>query len=260
MGTMVEAREKKIPLMEIFGPTIQGEGAMIGVQTYFIRFGLCDYKCTMCDSMHAVDPRQVKAHATYMTQEDIFNAFMEQYQPNTTKWITLSGGNPCIHDLTYLVARLTNEGFMVAVETQGTACPTWLLSTQLVTVCPKGPGIGEKLELDKLDAFLQRIIDGGPYTRLALKFVVFDQRDLEVAALLAERYQEVLPPSIHFYLSLGNPYPPGRDDQISQSELMAVLRLKYLELYDDIKNHPVLSTVRFLPQWHVFIWGNAKGK
>lgn len=254
------SRAKKIPLMEIFGPTIQGEGAMIGVQTYFIRLGLCDYKCTMCDSMHAVDPRQVKAHARYLTQDEIYEEFVAQVEPNTTRWVTLSGGNPCIHDLSVLMGRLTAQGFMVAVETQGTFCPPWLQNAQLVTVSPKGPGMGENLELDKLDDFIQRVVSYGPYTRLALKFVVFDQRDLEVAALLAERYEGVLLPSIHFYLSLGNPYPPGRDHNISQAELMATLSRKYLELFDDIKNHPVLSNVRFLPQWHVFIWGNAKGK
>ena len=67
--------DKKLPLMELFGPTIQGEGTVIGQQTYFLRFGLCDYKCRMCDSMHAVDPRLVKANATYLTQAEIFEQF-----------------------------------------------------------------------------------------------------------------------------------------------------------------------------------------
>ena len=40
--------EKKIPVVELFGPTIEGEGKLIGTQTHFIRFGLCDYKCRKC--------------------------------------------------------------------------------------------------------------------------------------------------------------------------------------------------------------------
>lgn len=34
-----------LPVVEIFGPTIQGEGALIGAQTMFLRLGGCDYRC-----------------------------------------------------------------------------------------------------------------------------------------------------------------------------------------------------------------------
>ena len=33
----------------------------------------------------------------------------------------------------------------------------------------------------------------------------------------------------------------------------------YRTLLDDIVNDAILSKVKFLPQWHVFVWGNAKG-
>ena len=44
-----------IRVSEIFGPTIQGEGALIGLPTVFVRTGGCDYRCSWCDSLHAVD-------------------------------------------------------------------------------------------------------------------------------------------------------------------------------------------------------------
>src|SRR3954468_13869427 len=95
---------KKLPLVEMFGPTIQGEGVVIGQQTYFMRFGLCDYKCTMCDSMNAVNPMLVKQNAQYITQPEIVAQFMEStYKEGSSKWVTLSGGNPCIHDLSIVV-------------------------------------------------------------------------------------------------------------------------------------------------------------
>lgn len=40
----------KIPVLEIFGPTIQGEGAVIGRKTMFIRTAGCDFNCAWCDS------------------------------------------------------------------------------------------------------------------------------------------------------------------------------------------------------------------
>ena len=33
----------KIPVLEIFGPTIQGEGMVVGQKTMFIRTAGCDY-------------------------------------------------------------------------------------------------------------------------------------------------------------------------------------------------------------------------
>lgn len=52
---MSEAREARIRVSEIFGPTIQGEGILIGLPTVFVRTGGCDYRCSWCDTLHAVD-------------------------------------------------------------------------------------------------------------------------------------------------------------------------------------------------------------
>ena len=40
-----------IAISEIFGPTIQGEGALIGVPTVFVRTGGCDFRCSWTPSM-----------------------------------------------------------------------------------------------------------------------------------------------------------------------------------------------------------------
>lgn len=253
--------DKKIPVMEIFGPTIQGEGIMIGVQTYFIRFGLCDYKCTMCDSMHAVDPASVMRDGQRLTQDEIFDKFVAFHQkqaPTGTRWITFSGGNPCIHDLSNLVAKLNAQGFLIAVETQGTMCPPWLMGVDVVTISPKGPGMGERLELDRLVAFVEALTPVGP--DLVIKVVVFDERDLEVARLVYERLSPTIR-SDRFFLSLGNPYPPGQEPKgMTESYHNEQLLMAYRSIFDDIKTDPILSKFRFLPQWHTFVWGNAKGK
>lgn len=250
---------KKIPLVELFGPTIQGEGAVIGQQTYFLRFGLCDYKCTMCDSMNAVDPKQVRANAQYLTNEEILEAFMAFHKPDSTRWITFSGGNPCIHDLSTLVVGLKAEGFKIAVETQGTFHPAWLGSCDVITCSPKGPGMGEKVDLVVLDTFMSEAYQNFNFGT-NIKVVVFDQRDLEFASGLYERYTRYAFP---FYLSLGNPYPPGYQEDHHPSdhkEHMSILVARYKRLFQDIQRDPILSQMRFLPQWHCMVWGNDKGK
>lgn len=250
--------QKKIPLVEMFGPTIQGEGAVIGQQTYFMRFGLCDYRCRMCDSMHAVDPVQVKTHARFLTQEQIADEFVKEFWlRDSTRWISLSGGNPCIHDLSFLISVLGRSGFKFAVETQGTLAPSWLSLCDIITVSPKGPGMGENCDLNVLDSFMRYVMSAHP-TAVNIKVVVFDARDLEFAKLLWERYRHN---GILFYLSLGNPYPPGLQPKDPDwSTHMATLIGAYKQLFEDIKQDPILSQMRFLPQWHVFVWGNEKGK
>ena len=47
---------KRIRISEIFGPTIQGEGPLIGRPTVFVRTGGCDYRCAWCDTLYAVLP------------------------------------------------------------------------------------------------------------------------------------------------------------------------------------------------------------
>jgi 7-carboxy-7-deazaguanine synthase len=264
---------KKIPLVELFGPTIQGEGHVIGLPTYFLRFGLCDYNCTMCDSRHAIDPEQVKANAEWLTQDEIFKKFhIRSFWNDTTNTVTFSGGNPCIHDLSHLVRLLRNNGYFICVETQGTFHPTWLHDCYIVTVSPKGPGMGERLDLNVLDEFMQDLRE---HPGLNMKVVLFDTPDIEVAAALYTRYcnwtfdnvrklpvtkianiNSILLPSDRFFLSLGNPHLKS---ELTEKSLTDDLRTRYLELWKELQNHPVLNSVRFLPQWHVFLYGNRKG-
>lgn len=256
MQQQKKGQDKRLPLVEMFGPTISGEGSAIGQQTYFLRFGLCDYKCTMCDSMNAVDPAQVKANATWYTQDELLETFLAFHKPGSSRWVTLSGGNPCIHDLTGLVQGLQRHGFHIAVETQGTFAPRWLTDCDLITVSPKGPGMGENTDLDILDAFLDEIDWHGT---VSLKIVIFDQRDLEFAKMIYERYGAQVS---DWFLSLGNPYPPGymEADAPRYTEYVMAQIGRYKMLLEDIIYDPILSQFKFLPQFHTFLWGNDKGR
>ena len=62
----------KIPVLEIFGPTIQGEGRVIGRKTMFVRTAGCDYRCSWCDSAFTWDG-SAKEDIQLMTAEEIYN-------------------------------------------------------------------------------------------------------------------------------------------------------------------------------------------
>lgn len=245
---------KKLPVMEIFGPTIQGEGAMIGIQTTFIRFGLCDYKCTMCDSMHAVDPAQVKANAQWLLPIEII-PLLEPHHSSGCEWVTLSGGNPAIHDLSNLVLDVQDVlRVKVAVETQGTLMPEWLHFCDNITVSPKSPGMGEKFE----PALFERFLMNFKYHQgFNVKVVVFSMADIEWAkqinyAMLEEGLGDKM------YISLGNPYPPGNPNEPITNELRIKLLDEYALMVQDLIDSK-MPNVKFLPQLHVLAWGNKQG-
>ena len=280
---------KKVPVVEIFGPTIEGEGHLIGTQTMFIRFGLCDYKCKMCDSMHAVDPALVRVLADWATQEEIYNTlmrFMQQKQCEHIQYVTFSGGNPAIHELGTLVALLQKSGKKVLVETQGTKDPDWLYNVDHIVVSPKSPGMGEKFDPAVFDNFMQKYLATG--VPMSVKVVIFSAMDLEFAAAVASMCEvyEFGPKfrrANNFYLSLGNPLPPkfgilprgmveGPDvenihtetvvesENIDKNALVVSLIKRYNLISEDLMKDHRLAFAKFLPQLHVLLYGNETGR
>ena len=84
----------KIPVLEIFGPTIQGEGRVIGRKTMFVRTAGCDYRCSWCDSAFTWDG-SAKEDIKLMTAEEIYDALLE-IGGHRFNHVTISGGNPAL--------------------------------------------------------------------------------------------------------------------------------------------------------------------
>lgn len=266
-----EAKVKKHPVIEIFGPVIQGEGSQCGQQTMFIRFGGCDYRCKMCDSLHAVDPHAIIANAKWMEPTEIVRQLEEVRERTGVNWVTFSGGNPCMHKLDELVAILTTNGWHINVETQGTLWQDWLYSCMVVTVSPKSWGMGEKFEEDKYRKFLEKLNGTRP---LCVKVVVFSEQDLEFALSIYQITEDQAstwlythgPYSIAYYLSVGNFNPPKLTDDYQmitptiEGHLTLELLKSYRRLSEELLQDPRLKAFRFLPQLHVLVYGNETGR
>lgn len=251
----------KARVSEIFGPTLQGEGQMIGVQTYFVRFAGCDYRCTKCDSLHAVLPDLIKkSGAQMMSSQEIYAELTGLDKSHSKcKIVTFSGGNPCMWDLTNLVQKLHGAGWKIAVETQGTLYHDWLKACDYVTISPKGPGMGEKFERFMFTQFIEHL--GWPFLprNICIKVVIFGKEDIEFAKMLEQNYGL----GGQLYLSLGNPYPPGSESRMlnlfGEVSLPEVLLSHMRVLWEDIAKEPLLVNAKFLPQLHVLLWGNKQG-
>ena len=102
-------------VVEIF-TSIDGEGVRAGELTTFIRLYGCNLHCSYCDTRYACEQTEENLPYNEMAIEDI----VEQCKKECTRNITLTGGEPLIHkDTKYLLRALSDEGFDVNVETNG---------------------------------------------------------------------------------------------------------------------------------------------
>jgi len=244
--------------MEIFGPTIQGEGLVAGQQTLFVRFGGCDYRCEKCDSLHAVLPDLIHLSARYLTAKEIASELAAIRASTGVRWVTFSGGNPAIQQLDKLVDLVHALGMSIAVETQGTIWANWLHKCDIVTVSPKGPGMGEKFKPELFEKFMTELGGDISHQGFSVKIVIMDQRDIEFAVSIANRWPWLKEGQDRFWLSLGNPFPPRVDGSPDGFELYE-LAAHYEILLEDLMQDYRLRFARILPQVHVLIWGNKKG-
>lgn len=126
-------------IKEIFGPTIQGEGGMTGTVTHFIRFAGCNMwsgrpedreksRCPYCDTDFFGGER--------FTAQEIIDTLR---QLPKAKWVTISGGEPMLQFDKELCQMLQAEGWLVAIETNGTKAIEFPIDH--ITVSPKVPMI-----------------------------------------------------------------------------------------------------------------------
>lgn len=114
-------KNRPLPVVEIFGNTIQGEGPYLG-PAVFVRFGMCNLKCegfgctrvapngetiVGCDTIHAVSPKFKSTWTEYSKATDLIDAInkvgdpmLERYRElgtNKKFQIVITGGEPTMH-------------------------------------------------------------------------------------------------------------------------------------------------------------------
>lgn len=239
------AGRSTFPVVELFGPTVQGEGPDAGRPAYFVRFGGCDYRCTWCDSMHAVEPALVR-RAERMDVRDIVER-LTALTPGP-QLVILSGGNPALLQLGQLVDELHAIGMRLAVETQGSLWREWLGQVDRVVVSPKPPS-SRMVSSDhgaQTAAFMEKLTRSE--VDAALKVVVFDDDDLAWAQNFADAY-----PNLPLFLSAGT------DVGMSEADTVANVRRRFAWLAEAVAARPAMAEARVLPQLHVIAWGTARG-
>ena len=230
-------------IAEIFGPTIQGEGSLIGEPTVFVRAGGCDYRCSWCDSLHAVDSA-FRAEWKPMTSEDVW-AEVKHLSGDAPLVISLSGGNPAIQDFSGLIELGKAEGYRFACETQGSVAREWFSNLDTLVLSPKPPSSGETVDWTLFEDCILAAANG---PNVVMKIVIFDDVDYAWAKEAANRF-----PDLPLYLQPGNsqvdPETPVALEDVTDRLLWLVEKATADKWYRP----------RMLPQLHVLLWGNKRG-
>ncbi|MBB5575982.1 7-carboxy-7-deazaguanine synthase QueE [Rhizobium paranaense] len=244
---MSEARETTIRVSEIFGPTIQGEGVLIGLPTVFVRTGGCDYRCSWCDTLHAADS-EYRDQWQPMSVDEIWQE-VTRLSRGKPLMVSLSGGNPAIQPLGPLIAHGHDQGYRFALETQASIAKAWFADLDALVLSPKPPSSGMETDWDALDDCLRMAADG---PQIALKIVVFDDRDYAYARDVAARF-----PHLPVYLQPGNHTPPPPEADDATIDIEGIMdRMRWL--VDKVTSDGWFEA-RVLPQLHVLLWGNKRG-
>jgi organic radical activating enzyme len=151
--------------------TLQGEGFHWGKAAYFIRLGGCNVGCVWCDVKESWDASK---HPLYSVEN-----VTAKVKETPAEIVVITGGEPLMHDLTFITRHLQSNGLKTHIETSGSSpiTGTW----DWITLSPK-----------KFKAPLPHVL---PYAN-ELKVVIYHKSDFA----WAEQFAAQVSPSCKLYL------------------------------------------------------------
>jgi len=237
-----------IPINEIFGPTIQGEGPHIGEPCAFIRLHGCPVHCPGCDTYFTWDGSEKPSK---LTVDDV----LEQVAKLVPKsnGIILSGGEPLLYHnkrwLLDLLEELNSTYAWVDLETSGyttkkVAVPELLHFTSYfrhISLSPKvTPCLHGRQSYEDLTTWVPTIIRcHQKSTQVSVKLVARDAEDIEAVDKFVSDF---LVPGVRVFVM---PYGLTADEVTECG--------KYLVGVCSDKNY-ILT-----PRLHTIYWGTKRG-
>ena len=256
-----------IQISEIFGPTIQGEGTLIGRPTVFVRTGGCDFRCAWCDTLYAVLP-EFKHQWRKMSAPEII-AQVLALSGGQPILVTLSGGNPALQPLEALLDLGHEASCSFALETQGSVAKDWFASLDYLVLSPKPPSSQMVCDWEQVAACIMAsqndaastcsaVCTDAVCTDVAVKVVVFDEDDYAFARAGYELLQSRFP-NVRWVLQVGNRAPAQPADWDAKfDEAVIPTPTREIEWLIARAMRDGWTDVLLLPQLHVLLWGNKR--
>lgn len=230
-----------LTVSEIFGPTIQGEGASLGKRASFVRLGGCNLSCTWCDTPYTWDASRFDLREQMQRME--ITEILNKLLATDPRRVVISGGEPLLQQEQegwfVLLEALYDMGIPVEVETNGTRAPnarTEVLISQF-NVSPKlghaGDPEGKRIVPEALAAL-------AACSKAQFKFVCRDKTDVDEVATLIETHN----------------IPPHRVWVMPEGTEVDVMITHLRKIADYAIGYGFNVTTRL----HTLIWGDERGK
>jgi organic radical activating enzyme len=161
--------ERRYLVKEMFGPTLQGEGAHAGRAVVFLRFAACNLDCTGCDTDFRPEG------ATRMTAADIV-ARLRELDTAHVQRVVVTGGEPTLQWDAPLSIAVRGAGFRVHMESNGTRVPEgavdWLTVAPKPQHHPEGVALADGVPADELKVVVDDTVDEAVLDRHAARYRV----------------------------------------------------------------------------------------
>ena len=208
-------------ITEIFY-SLQGETSRVGLPTVFVRLTGCPLRCTYCDTAYAFTGGQSMA----------LPEIMEQVQRYSTRYVTVTGGEPLAQKNSLpLLRMLCDAGYHVSLETSGALDVSAVDKRVMKILDIKTPASGEVEKnlwsnLELLSAHDE------------IKFVLCDEADYIWARKILLEQNLAASCAVLFSPAQGQLQPAELADWILRDAL----------------------PVRLQVQLHKLLWGNVSGR
>lgn len=178
----------ELPVIEVFGPTIQGEGPQSGRRAIFVRLADCNLTCSWCDTKYSWHPN-LKSPITFFSSDDLYS-HVEEIADCLPAVVVLTGGEPLLQQRRKPFQRFVtlvqkSKILTLSVETNGTIVPSRSLSAATIVCSPKVLPQGDPYKKRIKDELLAHLAS---LDNVTFKFVCRDVREVGVVKeFVAER-------------------------------------------------------------------------
>ena len=252
-----------LEINEIFGPTIQGEGKLVGTPSIFIRFGKCNFNCVGfdveyetpsgikkcgCDSFYAVDKEFKDSWTNYKSYEEIVKEVDELTKQSSAIYkmdIVITGGEPFLYwskdEFQKLLKYYINEGHKVTIETNASLNLNFthdyqkeIIFSMSVKLSNSLESLKKRVNYETLNKILSKTQDS------YLKFVI-DTKILEDAKNEIKTILENIPKTQVYLMPLGDTASSINEN----CEQVIQMAIDYGYIYCD--------------RLHIRVWDNKRG-
>ena len=167
-------------VVEIFGPTIQGEGPHAGELVGFLRLADCNLSCSWCDTRYSWDWSVFDKDTESSEMNPV--GVRGRLKDMNVERVIITGGEPMMQQDDFPV--LESNLYKIDVETNGTIKPKQetVDAVDLFVVSPKLSNSGDRLRMRIKPDVLQAYADTG---KAVFKFVASSIADLDEVTALA---------------------------------------------------------------------------